>query len=419
MDASTLLEVPGHCRLPNSLTEDDQKCQNCREPGARMVCGNCKVADIGSLSTRYCSRDCQKAHWQEHKKICNARRRFTRAIRVLNTIWEAFAELTYVNRVMVTGKTDRVIHTTLLGQNEALDHGGWTGESIFPGFSPDVLGGNEDEHVKQAILQDIGGNNGNDIVTTGLSLIKSLLTPVCSDITEIRFKAKGCALVVEVGSSPILDAHVILHAQTQSGEEFCIDFTGARFGWEEKMYPWRTFAQHRAESLDSHLALGGTNLHKALIMETHPADQSYRAAYDLRWEVAEDVVKSITAFFSEKKINAWLFMSQANSTFPSQSDELVSRATMAIHDSIRQLTVERGIGRWYVEVQPTRFALRVLRDEELARKMKKVWLSQKQVDKVRLRFAHLPKRRMEKACLDKLSDMVLKRWAKYMYCQHS
>ncbi|CAH0056849.1 unnamed protein product [Clonostachys solani] len=414
MEALMLPPVTGHRRLPNSLTQNDQGCQNCHEPGANMVCANCKVADIGSLSTRYCSRDCQMEHWQDHKKICNDRRRLTRATRVLNTIWETFAELTYVNRFMFVGKAGRTIHMTCLSQNEALDHGGWTGETIFRDFSQDVMGGNQDEDVKQALLHD---NGCNDAISTGLGLIKSLLTPVCSKITEVRIKAKGRALVVEIGGNPTTDVHTILRAKLESGEEFSIDVTGAQFGWQEKIYTWRSFTQHRAESIEDRLALGGTNLHEALMVESFPADQIHRAAYDLRQEIARDVVKSITAFFSEKQTSVWNFMSQANSTFPSQSAELVSKATMAIHGSIHKLTVERGIGRWYVEVQPSKFALKVLRGEELARRMKRVWLSQKQVDGVRLKFAHLPKRQMEKACLEKLSDIVMKRWVKSMYCR--
>lgn len=32
---------------------------------AQLLCSRCKAV-------RYCSRECQKAHWKEHKKVCKA-----------------------------------------------------------------------------------------------------------------------------------------------------------------------------------------------------------------------------------------------------------------------------------------------------------------------------------------------------------
>lgn len=51
------------CQLPQHI------CFVCGESktkdgAALMVCGNCG-------SARYCSRECQKQAWKEHKKFCN------------------------------------------------------------------------------------------------------------------------------------------------------------------------------------------------------------------------------------------------------------------------------------------------------------------------------------------------------------
>ena len=40
-----------------------QPCPNCRHLRATRTCSRCKVE-------RYCSKDCQQAHWEVHKKTC-------------------------------------------------------------------------------------------------------------------------------------------------------------------------------------------------------------------------------------------------------------------------------------------------------------------------------------------------------------
>ena len=41
-------------------------CGNCHKHGLTQRCGGCHA-------TAYCSRDCQKAHWRNHKRLCTAR----------------------------------------------------------------------------------------------------------------------------------------------------------------------------------------------------------------------------------------------------------------------------------------------------------------------------------------------------------
>jgi hypothetical protein len=40
--------------------------------GKACCCGGCSAAD---QAVRYCSRDCQASHWQQHKALCKGRRR--------------------------------------------------------------------------------------------------------------------------------------------------------------------------------------------------------------------------------------------------------------------------------------------------------------------------------------------------------
>ena len=58
--------VPG-CQRREPPAEGEARCVVCRVPASDTVtlmkCGKCKAV-------KYCSRDCQKTHWKEHRKVC-------------------------------------------------------------------------------------------------------------------------------------------------------------------------------------------------------------------------------------------------------------------------------------------------------------------------------------------------------------
>lgn len=46
----------------NKAVKSENVCWNCGKFGKKK-CGNCRVA-------KYCSKECQRVHWKEHKPIC-------------------------------------------------------------------------------------------------------------------------------------------------------------------------------------------------------------------------------------------------------------------------------------------------------------------------------------------------------------
>ena len=61
-------ELQNHQQSSKAILPKSATCENCKGREKKMmVCGQCRQA-------YYCSRECQKKNWKEHKKICSPRR---------------------------------------------------------------------------------------------------------------------------------------------------------------------------------------------------------------------------------------------------------------------------------------------------------------------------------------------------------
>ncbi|CAI6098959.1 unnamed protein product [Clonostachys chloroleuca] len=387
----------GHKRLPDSCVDGQRACENCYEPGASMVCANCKVTDIGNICTRYCSQRCQQENWEDHKKVCHDRRRLMRAARAFILIWDEFQALTYDRDYNFVRSDDdrRVIHIGFPDLRGVLDYGGWTGETIFRPFLGSAVPGNVDTDIKRAILHR---NKCTEVVDIGRPLIDSIFKPLCTRMLVASVEPKDIAMVtVSKHVSPMSDAHDILYLELASGDGFALDVSGCQYGWQESIYTWDCFLRHRAR-LFSYTSLDDVNRSLAQNMEElrlAPTDAG-RASRELRHEIVQQVAESIKAFFRTRQTSVRSFMSAGNDSFSDKVADLTFHATVKIQESIHHMTANRGLGRWYLDIENFGLRRMVLRDEELAQKMRRVFLAKEDIASARLKYTDEPQEIAEK-----------------------
>ncbi|VUC28705.1 unnamed protein product [Clonostachys rosea] len=378
-------KLTGHCRLPASVIDKDEKCQNCHQPGATKMCSGCKISDVGSICTRYCSEACQKQHWSLHKPVCRDRRRLARAVRLLTEIWEAFSTLAY-DRYL----TYKVEEDGLMSAHDEPDLAkdlGWTGETIFRNFHENVVPHGADDGFKQAVLHD---SSCCEILSVGLKLVELFLKPVCCTIQEASVRAKYLAMFIipPRGVTKDFNSHWVLRVKVDSGESFAIDIAGAQFGWQEKMYEWDVYVQHRV-TLTRRQKLGVWADFLWAQMMGHESNTIQRQAYELRREICSTTEVALKAVLVKKNTNVLSLVSTPNeAAFSAQKTELFDRAVSCIKETIHEITVVQARGRWYMElkeVAPGNITVdrKVVDEEGFAKKMEKTYFTPQQIEELR------------------------------------
>ena len=416
----------GHSRLPDHFAEGFQNCQNCHSSGATRWCADCNDSTLGDIRTWYCSEQCQRQHWTEHKRVCRERRRLFRAVGLLETLWDAFARVAFSSNIQFVKQPSQGVvqlahsHHT----NDILDPRGWTGESIFYPFPGTVVPGNVGDDVQRAILCDMACS---DVLAVGLGMIKALLLrmffpsrqlsllltefftslAVCQDICEATLRMKDPAIVTFVETEGGNWLHQVLRVKLACGEVYAVDITGAQYGWKEKLYTWNNYLRYRVDGNKiEYKALGASlsYLHATLVPYTKEGTQ--RGGFEIESEIAATMSQHIVSFFAREKTTARAFMSLSTSDFVARRTEFLDKIKAGLHQTINDLTVKRGIGRLYVYMGAVGPQLRVVRRDDEAEKLKNVWLTREQFEANRGHEMELAREWVKRAKSHKCEDVA-------------
>lgn len=200
---------------------------------------------------------------------------------------------------------------------------------------------------------------------------------------EARLWPKNDVLKISLqGNAPSANIHDVIRVKLASGEEFAIDLSGAQYGWQDKIYTWETYLNHRGD-MDEMGDMGTACRVEVQELSSFAQDDFHRAPDELRHEISRDMSKAIEEFLVARGTTAKKFMSLASPKFQALQTDLIAVAKNKLHDCLHAFIVQRGIGRLYFHldvvgehVQP---GFKVVRTDETADALKKVWFTREEL----------------------------------------
>ncbi|KAI1310475.1 hypothetical protein F5Y03DRAFT_382704 [Xylaria venustula] len=223
-------------------------CAYCGKNGANLRCPDCALTDEYHIlsKTSYCNKECLKTHREAHRSVCDGRRMVFRAASLLDHIFMAIEDATYVYPMGKLFKKNGIFYLT---DNE-WDRASMTGRHVFIPF-PKHMVESMDDHRSLLLW-----GQAEEVTLCLFPLIIYLFKPFCKNMELASVQPKNvittvCQMSLGRALNINLFKHTCLKLTLKSDEQYVIDLTGAQFGWKETLAPWTVWADLRAASTES------------------------------------------------------------------------------------------------------------------------------------------------------------------------
>ncbi|KAI4723800.1 Palmitoyltransferase akr1, ankyrin repeat-containing protein akr1 [Aureobasidium sp. EXF-10728] len=226
---------------------NNKGCANCGKVDAKSKCTGCDQAPNAdgtpSASVSYCGKECQTAHWPQHRKGCRhmrARKALFRAGRLLQGIWYAVRRESFDNAIVKVEEVDGdlVVHEGDYKVEPTLREGGFYRE-----FPEHLFKNKEDAESCLSLLFC------NESLSHMHSAAEWLLKDLCTKITEALVKVTKPVRAARYARDEWqLDwMHSVLKVVLRSGETYAIDLSGAQYGFYEPVILWSKYRERCIE----------------------------------------------------------------------------------------------------------------------------------------------------------------------------
>ncbi|KAI0515280.1 hypothetical protein F5B22DRAFT_196141 [Xylaria bambusicola] len=262
-------------------------CAACGRPDANMRCSDCSLSDDGHIleKTAYCNKMCLENDYKAHKKTCDCRRMVLRAASLMDNMFRAMQEATYIYALGKVYKKDGMVY--LLDNN--WDRVGITGRRLFVPFPKGVA---DNKEMRLALLY---WAQSEEVTLSLFFLIKTIFKPVCKNVELVHVQPRNvitpiCQMTAGRALNVCLYRHTVLKLTLMSDEQYVLDLSAAQFGWRETLAPWTAWTELRAAGMDEPKALkpSGSKISPTVQQSVLEAHQQ-----DFRMTLMEAVVKEL------------------------------------------------------------------------------------------------------------------------------
>ncbi|TGJ82542.1 hypothetical protein E0Z10_g6229 [Xylaria hypoxylon] len=371
----TVRKPPGHpstARIAALISPTS--CTACGKANANMRCPDCTFQDDRHIveKTAYCNKQCLTDHHDTHKPICNGRIMVYRAVLLLEFIFMAMEESTYVYPLGDLQTKHGVVYLL----DEDWDRVGMTGRRIFVPFPKSLT---DSPDLRRALL--LWGQS-EEIGLSLFDLINYIFKPFCKSIEQVFVHPRNvltpiCYLSEERALSICLYRHTVLRLTLRSGEKYVIDLTGAQFGWKEILAPWLTWTSLRSARTDSQVFKRASGNIKAAFLNSALESQQHEARAVLTKSIAEGLINTLRTNTNHRSFDELL-----------KSDtEDYKRVEFSIMEMVRQKVYMVITNEFYKDPYrlwlgcDSRFGIYLAKNQ--SKTLKKLWMSTKEYDRLK------------------------------------